>query len=107
MKINNVELTQVTDRCFDLSMDAQVPLAEQREFLVIGKRYRGSLLNLLTAQFADGTQAVIDANTKIIGLNQSLRNTTQVLNNARQVIDQLGQLVSILDGLLRIASTFV
>lgn len=107
MKINNAELTQVTERCFDLSMDGRVQSVDRKEFLALGKRFRGSLLNLLTAQFAEGTQVVIEANTKIAGLNQSLSNTTQVLNNTAQVIGQLGQLVSILDDLLKIASAFV
>lgn len=107
MKINNAELTQVTERCFDLSMDGRVQSADRKEFLTLGKRFRGSLLNLLTAQFAEGTQSVIDANTKIEGLNKRLSSTTQVLNNTAQVIDQLGQLVSVLDDLLKIASAFV
>jgi hypothetical protein len=107
VKINNAELTQVTERCFDLSMDGRVQTADRKEFLALGKRLRGSLLNLLTAQFAEGTQDVIEANTMIAGLNKSLRSTTQVLNNTAQVIGQLGQLVSILDDLLKIASTFI
>lgn len=107
MKINNGELAQLTERCFDLSMDGRLKPDNRREFLALGKRLRGSLLNLLTAQFAAGTEAVIDANTKITGLIQSLNNTTQVLRNTAQVIGQLGQLVSSLDDLLKIASAFV
>jgi hypothetical protein len=107
MKINNGELTQVIDHCFDLSMDGRVHPDDRNEFLALGKRLRGSLLNLLTARFEEGTQEVIEANTKIEGLNKSLSSTTQVLNNTAQGIRQLGQLVSILDGLLKIASNFV
>jgi|LGVF01.2.fsa_nt_gb hypothetical protein len=107
MKINNAELTQLTECCFDLAMDGRVQPADRKEFLSIGKRFRGSLLNLLTAQFAEGTQAVIEANTKIKTMNTSLSNSTQVLKNTAQVIGQLRQLVSILDDLLKIASAFL
>jgi hypothetical protein len=107
VKINNAELAQVTERCFDLSMDGRVQPGDRTEFLALGKRLRGSLLNLLTAEFTAGTPAVIDANTEIRGLNQSLSHTIQVLNNTAQVVGQLGQLVSILDDLLKIASSFV
>jgi hypothetical protein len=61
VKINNAELAQLTERCFDLSMDGRVLPSDRKEFLALGKRLRGSLLNLLTAQFAAGTQAVSDS----------------------------------------------
>jgi hypothetical protein len=104
VKINNAELTQIIERCFDLSMDGRIHPADRKGFLALGKRLRGSLLNLLAAQFAEGTQAVIEANTEIGGLNNSLSSTTQVFNNTAQVIGQLGQLVSILDDLLNTTS---
>ena len=107
MKISTTELTQLTERCLDLAMDGQVPPSDRNEFLVLGKRLRGSLLNLMTAQFNDGTHAVIDANSRIAALNQTLSSTTQVLNNTVQIVTQIGQLVLILDNLLKIAASFI
>ena len=107
MKINHTELTQVIDRCFDLSMDGRVQPADRKEFLALGMRFRESLRDLSTAQFAEGTPAVIDVNTEVEGLNKRLSGDAQVLNNTAQVIGQLGQLVSVLDDLFNITSAFV
>lgn len=106
MKINNTDLTQLIESCFDLSMDGRVDGNYKRDFLALGKRLRGSLLNLLTAQFSNDTKAVIDANNQLRVLNQYLVKIKQDLENIVQVITQLGSLVSILDDLLKIASTF-
>ncbi|BBO16596.1 conserved hypothetical protein [Candidatus Brocadia pituitae] len=107
MKITNTELAQLVERCFDLSMDARLNINERKDFLAIGKRLRGSLLNLLSAQFKDNTQAVIDANNQLKVLNAKLQDTISVLQNIAQVITQLGSLVKILDDLLKTASSFV
>lgn len=107
MKVNNADLAQLAERCFDLSMDGGVQLSDQKDFLAMGKRLRGSLLNLLTAKFEEGTQSVVNANTMIDDLNKKMSNVTQVLNNTSQVIAQIGKLVSILDDLLKIATAFV
>ena len=108
MRINNTDLTQLIESCFDLSMDVRIKDVNTRgDFLAFGKRLRGSLLNLLTAQFANDTQAVIDANKQLKVVNQDLVKIKQDLQNIVQVIGQLGNLVSILDDLLKIASTFV
>jgi hypothetical protein len=106
MKINSALLTEIIESCFDLSMDGRLPSGKRRDFLTLGKRLRGVLVNILTARFDDGTQAVIDVNTKISDLNKSLKNTNDAFNNAAQLIGQLGALVSSLDGLLAMASGF-
>lgn len=106
MKTDNAALTQMIDRCFDLSMDGRLKPEQRKEFLALGKRLRGSLLNLLTAEFGDATQAVTDANNGIKELNSSLSTITQELASVSQVIAQVGQLVSLLDELLKVASKF-
>jgi hypothetical protein len=106
MKTNNPGLTEIIDQCFDYSMDGRVSPADQTEFLAIGKRLRGSLLNLLSANFNDGTKAVLDANQSIDDLNKDLANSAQVLANAATTLNELDQLVGILDGLLKLASGF-
>ena len=108
IKINNTQLTELTESCFDLSMDGRLSQEERREFLALGKRFRGCLLNLLTAQFTEGTLAVTEANTEITKLNSKLKVSVKKLDNIAQAISQLGDLVSILDDLLKIAdATFI
>lgn len=107
MKTSNAELAQIIELCFDLSMDARIAPGAQKEFLAIGKRLRGSLLNLLSAQFNEGTKEVILANGLIKQLNEGLSGTTQVLKNTADFITQLGELVAILDSLLKLVGTFV
>jgi glutaredoxin 2 len=107
MKIDCTILTQLTEHCFDLSMDAGVPASERKEFLALGKRLRGSLLNLLTAEFEEGTAAVTNANTMMNDANEIISNIAQVLAHTAQVIAQIGEVVSTLDDLLKIATIFV
>ena len=106
MKTNNAQLTEIIDKCFDYSMDGRFSPAQQTEFLTIGKRLRGSLLNLLSATFIAGTTEVADANQLLKQRNQELADSVQVLNNAANVLDQLTEMVGVLDGLLKLASGF-
>ncbi len=107
MRINCAILTHLTERCFDLSMDGGVPEPDQKEFLALGKRLRGSLLNLLTAEFDEGTMVVTLANTRMSDVNKKISNITEVLTHTAQMIAQVGQVVSILDDLLKIATNFI
>ncbi len=106
MKVNNADLTKLVDNCFDRSMDGRVKQSDQKDFLAMGKRLRGSLLNLLTAEFEEGTPDVVKANSMIQTLNEDTRSAQQVLNETSQVIAQLGKLVAILDDLLKMATAF-
>jgi hypothetical protein len=74
--------------------------------LAVGKRLRGSLLNLLSATFNDGTKEVVKANQLLKQRNQELANSTQLLNNASTVLKKLTDLVGLLDGLLKLAAGF-
>ena len=107
MRIDSAILIQLTERCFDLSMDAGVPEPDRKEFMAMGKRLRGSLLNLLTAKFDEGTMIVTLANTRMSEVNKKIKDITEVLAHTAQVIGQIGQVVSILDDLLKIAVNFV
>jgi hypothetical protein len=106
MKTDNVQLTEIIGHCFDYSMDGRFTPAQQNEFLAVGKRLRGSLLNLLSATFNAGTKAVVDANQMLKRQNQELVNSAQVLNSAATVLQNLTQLVGVLDGLLKLAAGF-
>jgi hypothetical protein len=106
MKTNNAGLAQLVEQCFSLSMNGDIKESDRKDFLAIGKRLRGSLLNLLTAEFEEGTQEVIDANSRISDLNKNLITVTQNLQQVADVVKQIGQLVTILDDLLKIAASF-
>ena len=106
MRTDNVQLTQIIERCFDCSMDGRFSPAQQTDFLAAGKRLRGSLLNLLSATFNDGTKEVVDANQMLQQRNQELANSAQLLNNATAVLKKLTELVGVLDGLLKLAAGF-
>ena len=106
MKTDNVQLTEIIGRCFDYSMDGRFSPAQQNDFLAVGKRLRGSLLNLLSATFYDGTKEVVDANQMLRQRNQELANSAQLLNNATTVLKNLTDLVGVLDGLLKLAAGF-
>lgn len=107
MKCDTATLTQIIDKCFDLSMDGRVKPEQRSEFLALGKRLRGSLLNLLSAQFDDGTKAVEDANTKLTKINSDLANEANTLNNLAFTIANITTLVGTLDKLIGLAKSFV
>jgi hypothetical protein len=65
MKVDTVKLTELINKCIDLSMDGRLNSSEQKAFLAQSKRMRGYLLNLLTAEFDDDTPQVLTANNKI------------------------------------------
>ncbi len=106
MKTENALLTEIIEACFDLSMHGQVPPEQRADFLALGKRLRGTLVNLLTAEFIEGTAAVSEANRKISELNQALKQEAKALANIANTVEQIGQLVSTLDGLLKLAVGF-
>ena len=106
MTTDNDVLTAMITTCFSLSMNDAFSTDEQTEFLVLGKRLRGTLVNLLSATFDDGTPAVVAANSEIQTVNGQLNQATQNLANVANTIQNLGNLVSTLDGLLKVASGF-
>lgn len=106
MKTDNSTLTKLIEQCFDYSMDGRFSAAQQTNFLALGKRLRGCLVNLLSATFNDGTPQVVAANQAIAANNKTLNDAVQTLGNANQVLKDLNQLVGVLDGLLQLAAGF-
>ncbi len=107
MTVDTTTLVAIINRCFAFSADGRFSDPQQASFLVDGKRLRGLLLNLLSAQFNDGTQAVLDANSKLTEVNTQLDNGAAVLNNATSALTNVSNLVGILDKLLNVAAGFV
>lgn len=106
LSVDTPTLTNLIKTCFNLSMDGRVADDKQSEFLVLGKRLRGCLVNLLSAQFNDGTQQVLDANQQLNQVNQQTAQAVQSLAAAANVLSQINTLVRVLDDLLKIASSF-
>jgi len=100
-------LADVINQCFKCATDRRFSEQQQTSFLADGKRLRGLLLNLLSAQFDDGTQAVVDANNQLETLNQRLSNSAHALANTAKRIQEVADLVGNLDKLLNIAVSFL
>lgn len=105
MKTDNQELVKAIEACLDLSMDDRLPQARQNEMLALGKRLRGSLVNLLTAEFPDNLKQVEEANQQLQQLNQTLADRNQAIDQIADTISKLNQGVKVLDGLLKFAIT--
>lgn len=107
MKVNTVALTQAINGCFDLSMNDGVPADQQKQALVLGKRLRGTLVNLLTTTFTDETKEVVDANEKLQMVNGKIEQAKTKLDTVAGTITEIGNLVGILDDLLKIAASML
>lgn len=106
-RTDNETLTKMILLCFDLSTDGGVPAELRPEFLALGKRLRGTLMNLLSLQFDAQTPKFIEANGKIKTVNKALKKTASDLSNLANTIEQVGKLVGTLDDLLKIGVSLV
>jgi hypothetical protein len=107
IKVDTTTLVEIINQCFAYSSDGRLPPDQQMMMLADGKRLRGLLLNLLSAQFNDGTQAVLDANGQLKTLNTELANSVDALKKAAQTLNDVANLVSNLDKLLNVATKFI
>jgi hypothetical protein len=106
MKIDNQQLAGIIEKCFGYAMDGGVKDVDQKKFSAMGKRLRGNLLNLITAEFEASTTQFQEASKELTKVNVILQNDAAVLSNVANTLDQLNKLASILDELLEIASSF-
>jgi hypothetical protein len=106
-KVDAVTLTEVIDRCLDYSMDLRFTQAQRTKFLALAKRLRGSLLNLLSARFDEGTAALKEANSQLATINAGLKKSAETLANAAETLSNLTKLVGALDKLIGIATSFL
>ena len=107
IKVDTTALANIINQCFDYSSDGRIPSSEQTAFLADGKRLRGLLLNLLSAQFDDGTQAVLDTNKQLAAVNRQLGDAAASLAQSAQTLNTLANLVGNLDKLLNVAANFL
>jgi hypothetical protein len=106
-RVDNVALTRLIERCFILSASDRVPERCWPDFLAMGKRLRGCLVNVLTAEFETNTPALVAANGRLKDLNKQLKKTTLDLEEAADTVEDLGKLAKALDDLLRVAASFM
>jgi hypothetical protein len=104
IKVDTTTLSDVINQCFAFATDGRFTPAQQNALLADGKRLRGLLLNLISAQFNDGTQAVLDANQRLTAVNTLLSNSASALANVAQTLNNVASLVSTLDKLLNVAA---
>jgi hypothetical protein len=107
MKIDSKKLVEIIDFCFDCSMDDRFNDDERSEFLALGKRLRGSLLNLLTAEFNEDVQAFIDAKQALDKVNGKLAEYQQDVDHAAKTVEEINDLLTKLDKVLSFASNFL
>ena len=106
MKVETVLLTKLIEACLNLSMDSAIPPAQRKEFLALAKRLRGTLMNLLTATFREGTPAVEAANKSVRSLDRTLSRKAAELTNLAETIAEIAALVGGLDDLLKLPVKF-
>jgi hypothetical protein len=105
--VDTTTLTTIINQCFAYSMNLQFSVQDRNGFLVEGKRLRGQLLNLLSAQFDAASPQLAAANESLSTVNASLAQSATVLANTAQTLNNIASLVSTLDNLLSIATSFV
>jgi len=88
-------------------MDGRLSQPQRTAFLADGKRLRGLLINLLSAQFDEGNQAVLDANGELSNVNSKLAASAAKLANLEQTLGDVATLVRNLDKLLNVAANFL
>jgi hypothetical protein len=106
-KVDSITLTDIIDRCLDYSMDGRFTQAQRTKFLTVAKRLRGSLMNLLSARFEEGTPGLTEANNDLATVNKTLKKEADTLANAAQTLADLTKLVGSLDKLIAVAGSFL
>jgi len=107
MTVDTITLTAVINQCFELSMDGQLSAAQRSKFLAHGKRLRGHLMNLLSAQFTESSEALINANERLSEVNNELKDDAAVLAETAAVLNNIAKLSGTLDKLLNVAVAFI
>ncbi|WP_040006467.1 hypothetical protein [Fibrisoma limi] len=105
-KVDTEQLVRCINNCFDLAGDDRLSLNRRSEMLALGKRLRGSLLNLLTAEFSEDLTEVEEANQQLEEVNEQLSNVEAAINKIAETVELINDLVEQLDNLLKFAVNF-
>lgn len=106
-RLENQKLTQIVEQCFDLSMDGSLSTEQRREYRALGKRLRGSLMNLLSQQFDAAAPEFIAANQSLQATSDELAKAQQSLDEAAKALARVGELAGKLDDVLKVAEKLV
>jgi hypothetical protein len=106
-RVDTTALAEVVGQCFEHSTDGRFTPEERARFLVEGKRLRGLLMNLLSAQFIEGTEAVASANAAVRNVNADLKVSADRLAGIATTLNNVARLVGTFDRLLNVAVSFV
>jgi hypothetical protein len=104
--VDTPTVTRLIVTCFNLSLDDRLGDRQQRDFLVAGKRLRGCLVNLVSAQFNDDTDMVLDVNRQITRIIQQTAHLKGDVTTAAGVLSEINVAVGVLDELLNLAVSF-
>jgi len=107
MRVDTTTLADAITQCFDNATDGRFSTLQRAAFLTEGKRLRGLLLNLLSAQFNNGTQQVLDANAELKAVNTELKAAAASIAKTASTLNNVAHLVGTLDGLLGVAVSFI
>jgi hypothetical protein len=99
-------VTRLIITCFNLSQDGRLGDRHQRDFLVAGKRLRGCLVNLVSAQFNDEIDMVLDGNRQLTRVSQQAANLKGDVTAAACVLSEINVVIGVLDELLNLAAAF-
>ena len=104
--VDTPTVTKLIMTCFKLSMDGRLGDRQHRDFLVAGKRLRGCLVNLVSAQFNDDTDMVLDGNRQVTRVTQQAAHLKGDPTAAPGVLSEINVVVGVLDELLNLAVAF-
>jgi len=107
MTVDTDTLAKIVRQCFENGADDSFTDAQQTAFIADGKRLRGLLMNLLSAQFAAGDATVVAANKQLTAVNTTLADDEAVLENFAATVKAITSLIGSLDKLLNVATEFV
>jgi hypothetical protein len=104
--VDTSTLTSMISTLVDDSMDGRFSPAQQQQCMVLAKRLRGTLMNLLSARFNDGTPQVVQANSDLNTVNNQIQVAATNLGAFAQTLANVTSLVGQLDSLLALAAKF-
>jgi hypothetical protein len=105
--VDTAALATLINQCFAKVLNGTYSASDQNRFLIEGKRLRGQLMNLLSAQFDAAVPQLATVNASLAKLNTKLSDDATVLANTAKTLNDIDTLVGNLDGLLKLAAGFV
>ena len=100
-------LAKLIQFCFKLSQKPGISEKQSHNLIVLGKKLRGVLLNILSAQFDASTQLFIDSTNELKETNKALKEALDDLQKTADAIKKATGVLKLLDKLLGIAVGFL